>query len=108
MINFEALENVKLAVIAKHLKAQGGTDAELVEGSVVSESTDDHQFLYFRSTRPGATKGLARYHQLIYSSMFFQLCFEDSNVIDGDKDYSIDDLKHKFKNWLKWNLEKLG
>lgn len=61
---------------------------------------DDINYFYFECGFNGMTTGMKRYHLGAYSFLFFYLYYYDSNVIDANKSYTLDQVKERFKNYI--------
>jgi len=72
----------------------------------VYEKYNGLYFIYFTSRYDGMVSYGKRYHQLVVGIYGIEKHYEDSNVIDIDKNYPLSDVKLKFKNRLVHLLKK--
>lgn len=73
----------------------------------VYEEYNEIVFIYFTTRADNFTWYCKRYHQIAVGFNGIEVYFEDSNVIDKDKNYPLSDVRLKFKNWCKYFLQKL-
>jgi len=74
----------------------------------VYEEYNGLYFIYFTSRYDGMVSYGKRYHQLVVGIYGIEKHYEDSNVIDIDKNYPLSDVRFKFRNRLNHLLKKLG
>ena len=64
-------------------------------------------FIYFTTRAENFIWYCKRYHQLAVGCYGIEVYYEDSNVIDIDKNYPLSEVRVKFTNWCKHFLKKL-
>ncbi len=74
----------------------------------VYEEYNGMYFVYFTTRFDGMTSFCKRYYQFVIGCYGIEIYYEDSNVIDIDKNYPLSDVRLKFKNRLNHLLKKLG
>jgi hypothetical protein len=73
-------------------------------GNVLHEKTEHFNLIYFECRYPSSFMKV--YYQLVYSTLFIDLHYRNTNVIDLEsKGYSLNDLKARFKNYLQFTLK---
>lgn len=73
----------------------------------VYEERNGLVFIYFTTRAENFTWFCKRYHQLAVGCYGIEVYYEDSNVIDIDKNYPLSDVRLKFTNWCKHFLRKM-
>jgi hypothetical protein len=63
------------------------------------EFCNDLNFFIFYSSFDSISKGMKRYHIGVYSYLFFDLYYYDSNATDFKHFFTIEDVKKRFKNY---------
>lgn len=102
-INFEVVEKVKQDKINEFLLYSWGKTAvnPKILGDVIHESAgEDLNFIYFESIADNCTKGMKRYHFMVWSFLYFDCHYKTGNVIDRDKGYTMQECKQWFNNYL--------
>ena len=79
---------------------KGNYTNPVILGTPIIEEIKDTVYVYFESKIDGMTKGMKRYHKLVFNPFLFVPYYENSNVIDEDKSYTIQDVKSEFKNFV--------
>lgn len=104
---FKNFDEILKAFCEKQLLLQATNASPVIIGNVQHFEKNDLNYIYFESTGDNATKGLKRYHQIVATYMLFDVVYRDSNIIDIQCSYTIDELQKKFKNYLLNLLNKL-
>jgi len=94
-ILWEMLEKV----VNKHM-AEGHV---LFEAPVYEKVNDELWFIYFTSQRPEhhSDHPLKIYYQVVMGFACIEQYYFNIDMIDADKNHSLDDLKERFRNHLK-------
>ena len=66
-----------------------------------------YNFFYFECTNPDISNIMKRYFMVVTGTYGIEKYYEDSNVIDIDRGYTIDDVKHRFKNYINHLQSKI-
>ena len=72
----------------------------------VYEERNGLYFIYFTSRYDGMISYGKRYHQLVVGAYGIECHYDNSNVIDIDKNYPLSDVRLRFKNRLNHLLGK--
>lgn len=78
-----------------------------IYGEVQHMEVNDMHIIYFESTQPTLSQRMKRYHMAVYGWGLFGLSYQDSNVIDIDKSYTLEDVKRKALNYHTHHANKL-
>jgi hypothetical protein len=85
-------------------------DTQVVYDAPVYEEYNGMVFIYFTTQSRDDIENKwfwKKYHQLVIGCLFIEIYYEDSNMIDVDKNYPLSDVRLKFKNRCKHFLKKL-
>lgn len=66
-----------------------------------------YNFFYFECTNTDIVNTMKRYYMVVTGTYGIEKYYEDSNVIDIDRGYTIDDVKHRFKNYINHLKSKI-
>lgn len=75
--------------------------------SPIYEEMNGLVFIYFTTRCDDFTPFWKRYHQIVSGTWGMEVYYEDSNVIDIDKNYPLSDVRLKFKNRCNNFLKKM-
>lgn len=98
-----SLEGLKKVLINKCFVEMVKDSTWLVpafEGDILHECKCNTHFLYFTSNDSVKPNVMRRYHMIVFSSLAIEIYYKDSNVIDGDKNYMLEDVKTRYKNHI--------
>lgn len=87
---------------------KGNYTNPVILGTPTIEEIKDTVYVYFEYTIEGMTKGMKRYYKLVFNPFSFVPYYENSNVIDEDKFYTIEDVKSEFKNFVKHLYDQIN
>lgn len=94
-------------VVKKYLKKLSKDGEQVIYDAPVYENVNGLWYIYFTSKYAGFDNfQTKRYYQLVMGFCCEEEYFMDCNVIDDDKNYTIDQLKANFKHYLKILLAK--
>jgi hypothetical protein len=100
-------------VVEKYLKKTNAhlpeeTHHVLYEYPVYEKVNDEIWFIYFTSwSKSSPSKyGMKIYHQIVMGFGCMEEYYYNLDMIDVDKNKSLDDLKERFRNYLNWLLKR--
>ena len=85
-------------------------DNQVVYDAPVYEEYNGMVFIYFTTQTRECIENKwfwKKYHQLVVGCLGIEIYYEDSNMIDVDKNYPLSDVRLKFKNRCKYFLKNL-
>ena len=102
--NVEELKKVLLKKCLSHIE-----NGHIIEGNILHECKNELNYVYFESINNEFGQWpMKRYYQIVFSFLFFEEHYYNSNVIDAESGYTLEIVQSNFRGYLTHLLNRVN